>query len=82
MIRSRKSIAIYMIEFELFGLRKFWPESLSKEEAKRVRDSIRASGAVVKVHVIQLPNPQAFIEPLPTMRKTFRHPKKQRRHKD
>jgi hypothetical protein len=82
MIRARKTIAIYMIEYELFGLRKFWHESLSKDEAKRVRDSIRASGAVVKVHVLQMNNPQAFIEPLPTMRKTFRNPKKRRRHKE
>ena len=79
---KRKGIIIYMVEYELFGRRKFWPESLDKQKAKDIRNTLKASNVPVKVHVVQMKNPEFFVEPLAVMRKVYRHPKKRRKPKE
>ena len=64
MKRRRTQVTIRMIEYELYGRRMWWPESLTEADSKEVSAKLAESGCRFKVHKLRLSNAETFVKPM------------------
>lgn len=62
--KRRPQVTCRWIEYDLYGLSTWWPESLSESECAEVCQKLAKSGCRFMVHVIKIENPIAFVEPM------------------